>query len=278
MIEADLGLIRGGAGKPALPEWSKIEKLRSFYREYAAEKAACSIVEGEEIAVRLFVDLASLEAAGAGPKTSQFAAGKAFQFFGTSRLKVERADKAVTRAFALPLAGSARISDVVEKVQLDILLEDLAQLQLVWVPHFRHRAGGEMAPGRETQDCFLVSNVTLVPSRVFDAPPSTSTGEPSKLHLTLNARRRALENVARHARWLQRIHTEKSECRAGEVEGYSASQIRSLNLTVLELVPGIDFVTQSIRFWREVELRLQQLRAEDEGWRKEIDQGAQHHP
>ena len=44
-------------------------------------------------------------------------------------------------------------------------------------------------------------------------------------------------------------------------------------LTVRELAPDIDYVAQSIGFWRDVEQRIQQLRAEDEGWQKEIAAG-----
>ena len=55
-----------------------------------------------------------------------------------------------------------------------------------------------------------------------------------------------------------------------EGEGYLTRQIRSLNLTVRELAPDLDFIAQSIRFWNDVEQRIQQLRSEDEGWQKEI--------
>ncbi|MDA2925432.1 hypothetical protein MYX65_12440, partial [Acidobacteria bacterium AH-259-L09] len=273
MIEADLALVRGGPDQGALPEWSKIEKLRNFYKRHAANQAPCSIIEGEEIAVRLFVARPSLEEEGADQMAGRFAAEKAFQFYGASRVKVERVDKEVTREYAFPIAGPAKIADVAEAGQLDVMLEDLAQLQLVTVPRFRHHKVVGASSENQTEDCFLVSNVTVVPSRVFDEPLPSETSESPQVQLTLNARRHALEHVVREARWLQRLDTEEPGCRASEVEGYLSRQIRSLNLTVRELVPDIDFVAQSIGFWQEVEQRIEQLRAEDEGWKKEITKG-----
>ena len=209
------------------------------------------------------------------PITGNFEFEKAFQFYGSSRLKVERVDKDVTRQYAFPIEGPAKIGDVVEAGQVEIMLEDLAQLQLVTVPRLQlHQASGTSLENPD-QDCFVVSNVTVVPSRVFDEPVSIETGESSEVHLTLNARRRALENVVWETRWMQRTHSEETGCSAGEVEGYWYRQIRSLNLTVRELVPNIDFVAQSIRFWKDVEERIEQLRFEDEGWRKEITEGEQ---
>ena len=278
MIEADLALIRSGPEQEALPEWSKIEKLRNFYRRYAANQAPCAIIEGEEIGFQLFIARPSLEEEEFDPTEGGFAAEKAFQFYGASRVKVERVDKDVTREYAFPMAGPAKITDVAETGQLDIMLEDLAQLQLVTVPRFRYHKVVGASSENQAEDCFLVSNVTLVPSRVFDEPLPIETSESLQVHLTLSAHRRALEHVGREARWLKRLDTEEPGCRASEAEGYWDRQIRSLNLTVRELVPDIDFVAQSIRFWKEVEQRIEQLRAEDEGWTKEITEGEQAYP
>ena len=267
MIEVDLELVRGGPSQGALPEWSKIEKLRSIYKRYAANQAPCSIIEGEEIAVQLFVARPSLDKEGSDQIAGGFAAEKAFQFYGASRVKSERADKEVTREYAFPIAGPATITDVAETGQLNLVLEDLAQLQLVMVPRLRHM---EASWDNEGEDCFLVSRITLVPSRVFDEPLSLETYDASQVHLTLNGRRRALEHVVREVRWLERLGTEEPGCRANEAEGYWGRQIGSLNLTIHELVPDLDFVAQSIRFWMEVEQRIEQLRAAGEGWEKEI--------
>ena len=224
LVEADLALLQGQSDEGALPEWSKIEKLRNFYKEHA-----------------------------------------------------ERADKDVTRRYAFPIAGPVRIADVAETGQLDTMLEDLAQLQLVTVPRLQLHNIVDVSSQEEARDCFLVSNLTVVPSRVFDDPIPEEASEPS-VHLTLNSRRRALEHVVREVRWLQRIDTEVPGCHFGEESGYWDRQIRSLNLTVGELVPDLDLVAQSIRFWSEVEQRIERLRREDEEWAKRIMEGEQASP
>ncbi len=164
MIEVDLELVRGGPSQGALPEWSKIEKLRSIYKRYAANQAPCSIIEGEEIAVQLFVARPSLDKEGSDQIAGGFAAEKALQFYGASRVKSERADKEVTREYAFPIAGPATIADVSETGQLNLVLEDLAQLQLVMVPRFRYL---EASWDNDGEDFFLVSSVNLLPIRVF---------------------------------------------------------------------------------------------------------------
>lgn len=276
LVEADLALLQGQSDEGALPEWSKIEKLRNFYKEHAEREAPCAIIEGEEIAVRLFIARSSLDEE-PSQTAGHFEAEKAFQFYGASRVKVERADKDVTRRYAFPIAGPVRIADVAETGQLDTMLEDLAQLQLVTVPRLQLHNIVDVSSQEEARDCFLVSNLTVVPSRVFDDPIPEEASEPS-VHLTLNSRRRALEHVVREVRWLQRIDTEVPGCHFGEESGYWDRQIRSLNLTVGELVPDLDLVAQSIRFWSEVEQRIERLRREDEEWAKRIMEGEQASP
>lgn len=263
MIETDLGLLLGVQGQPPLPEWSKIEKLRGFFRRMAESEAPCAILEGEDLAVRLFVARDSLEAAAGREGAGRFSPGKAFQFYGSSRLKVERSDQNVTRVYAFPLKGAATIADASGE-KLEVLLEDLAQIQMVTVPRLSlDTSGGD-------EGCLLVSQVTAVPSRVFDEPRPREPFDPAQPKLTLDARRRGLEYVAREVRWLQRVEKEPPGCRASEREGYLGRQITSLNLTVGELVPDLDFVAESLRFWKEVERRIEKIRAEDEAWKKEL--------
>lgn len=258
MIEVDLALVRGNPEEGALPEWSRVEKLRHFYCTHAAQQAPCMIVEGKEIALQLFVSRSSIEAEEGARTPDLFTAEKAFQFYGASRLKVERADKEVTRVYAFPVSGPAKVGEVADEERLPVLLEDLAQLQMVRVPRFQRRTAAGAQSGSPSAECYLISNVTLVPSRVFDqSPPPVS--DPAHIQLSLNGRRWALENVAREARWLQRIDTEGPGCRTREGSGYSAGQVHSLNLTVRELIPSVDFMTE-------------ELRAEDEGWKKAIAQ------
>ena len=267
MVEADLSLLRGGTGEGSLPEWSKIEKLRSFFKRYTSAGAECLLIEANEVDLQLFIARSSITDPASDPASGNLDSEKELQFFGSSRVKVERADKQVTRTYAFPLSGPAKISEVAETDQLEILLEDLAQVQLVSVPRLQRIP---TASSTGTEDCYLISSVSVVPSRVFDdrlpALPDSKTG----VALSLDARRRALEHVGQEVRWMQRVDTELPGCRSSEGEGYWARQIRSLNLTVRELAPDMDYVAQSIRFWREVEQRIQQLRAEDEGWQKEI--------
>lgn len=270
MVEVDLELIHRGSGEGPLPEWSKVEKLRSFYRSYAAKQATCSIIEGEERAVRLFIARTCLDKEDSGGVPGRLEPETAFQFYGVSRVKVERADKDITREYAFPVAGPAKIAEIAEAGQLNVILEDLAQLQLVTVPRLRRP---KIAPENGAEDCFVVSHVTAVPSRVFDEPPVANSSEPSQIHLTLNARRRALEKVAQETKWLERIETEAPGCRVAEAPGFSGRQILSLSLTVRELIPDIDFVTEAVRFWREIEERIEQLRAQDEAWKTEIMEG-----
>ncbi len=270
MVEADLSLLKGGPGESSLPEWSKIEKLRSFFRRYASAQASCLLIEAEEIDLELFVARPSITDPASDPTSGNLNSEKRLQFFGSSRVKVERADKQVTRTYAFPLTGPAKISDVAETQQLEILLEDLAQVQLVSVPRLQRISA---ASSTGTEDCYFISSLSVVPSRVFDdRMPVLSDSEPS-VALSLDARRRALEHVGQEVRWLQRVDTELPGCQVGEGEGYWARQIRSLNLTVRELAPDIDYVARSIHFWRDVEQRIQQLRIEDEGWQKEIAGG-----
>lgn len=265
MIETNLQLLRGDAGQRPLPEWSKIEKLRNLYRSHAEEQTPCTIARGEDIAVGLFVSRDSVGAD--ADDASRFLAKRALQFYGLSRLKVERADQDVTREYAFPITGPAPIAEVVAEDRLETLIEDLAQLQLVSVPRLLHRQG---EVNGEPEDCFLVSHVTVVPSRVFDEPEPTDGSDPTEIRLTLSARRTALETVVRQTNWLQRMEKEEPGCRAGETPGLLARQVTSLNLTIGELVPDLDFVAQSLRFWREVERRIEKIRAEEESWKKEI--------
>ena len=270
MVEADLSLLRGAPGQSSLPEWSKIEKLRSFFRRFTSAQASCLLIGAEETDLELFVARTSVTDPASDPTSGNLDAEKGLQFFGSSRVKVERADKQVTRTYAFPLGGPAKISDVAESHQLEILLEDLAQVQLVSVPRLRRISTASSAG---TEDCYFISSVSVVPSRVFDdrvpVLPDSETG----VALSLDARRRALEHVGQQVRWLQRVDTELPGCQVSEGEGYWARQIRSLNLTVRELAPDIDYVTRSVHFWRDVEQRIQQLRAEDEGWQQDIAAG-----
>ncbi len=263
LVEVDLELVRGLEGQEALPEWSKIEKLRSFYKAHTESAGPCLLVEGGEVAVQMFVARETAGTEKLGPFVGQMDAAKPFQFYGASRVKVERADQQVTREYAYPIAGPAPIADVVEEAERAVLMEDLAQLRMVRVPRIKRRE----AAGTTTE-CFLVSNITLVPSRVFD--PTAAEEPDSEAPITLNARRLALEQVTQAVDWLQRVQTEVPGCTTPDGDGYWGRQITSLNLTVRELVPDLDFVTQSIRFWREVETRVQQLRDEEQSWRKEI--------
>ncbi len=267
MIEADLRLLQGDAAAAPLPEWSKIEKLRSFYKTHAEGKAPCSIVEGEDLGVRLFLDRASLRQTGDAESAGRFGRDKAFQFYGSSRVKVERSDKSVTREYAFPLNGTATLSDVAPH-DLQVLLEDLGQIQLVAVPRLR----ADKSTDGSGQACFLLSEITAVPSRVFDEPSFEPPTDPAHPALTLSARRRGLELVAREVQWLERVESEEPGCHTIDTDGYLGRQITSLNLTVKELAPDLDFVAQSLRFWREVEQRVATLRAEEESWKKEISQ------
>ena len=270
MVEADLSLLKGAPGESSLPEWSKIEKLRSFFRRYASAQAPCLLIEAEEIDLELFVARASITDPASDPTSGNLDSEKGLQFFGSSRVKVERADKQVTRTYAFPLTGPAKISDVAETHQLEILLEDLAQVQLVSVPRLRRIS---TASSTGTEDCYFISSVSVVPSRVFDDREPVLPDSETGVALSLDARRRALEHVGQEVRWLQRVDTELPGCQVSEGEGYWARQIRSLNLTVRELAPDIDYVARSIHFWRDVEQRIQRLRAEDEGWQKKIAGG-----
>ncbi len=269
MIEADLGLLLAHDGQKALPEWSKVEKLRDFYRTYAEAQAPCAIAAGEEFAVRLFVSREWFEIQDSERRAGRLAPDTPFQFYGASRLRVERSDKEVTRQYAFPIHGAARIAEVVREEDLDVLLEDLAQLKIVTVPRFRLQEALSGSSQDSSGDCFLVSNATVVPSRVFDEKAAEDQAS-SLLHLTLRGRKLALENVAGQTQWLQRIDSEVPGCQSDENTGYWDRQVTSLNLTVQELIPDMDFVAQSIRFWRAVEQRIQELREEEESWKKEL--------
>ena len=165
MVEVDLSLLRGGKGEGSLPEWSKIEKLRSFFKRYTSARAECLLIDADETDLLLFVARSSIPDPASDPASGDLDSEKGLQFFGSSRVKVERADKQVTRTYAFPLAGPAKISEVAETHQLEILLEDLAQVQLVSVPRLRRIP---TAGSTGTEDCDLISSVTVVPSRAFD--------------------------------------------------------------------------------------------------------------
>ena len=177
MVEADLSLLKGEIGQGSLPEWSKVEKLRSFFRRYASAQASCLLIETEEIDLQLFVARSSITDPAFDPTSGNLDSEKGLQFFGSSRVKVERADKQVTRTYAFPLSGPAKISEVAETHQLEILLEDLAQVQLVSVPRLQRIS---TASSTGTEDCYLISSVSVVPSRVFDdrlpALPDSESG------------------------------------------------------------------------------------------------------
>ncbi len=270
MIEVDLALLMAVEGQPELPEWSKIEKLQTMYRAFAAESAPCELIEGEEAAFQLFISRQTLESDQVWKTAGRIAADGLFQFYGASRIKVERADRNITREVAYPVGGSAAISEVAGSEQLPVLLEDLAQVQLVSVPRIRRLQGIETLGEQAPTECFVVSDVTLTPSRVFDEPNPAALTDPSSVDLSLAARRRSLERIARETRWRERLATEQPGCRVELEEGLLGRQITSLNLTTLELVPDVDFVTEAIRFWREVEQRVARLRAEEESWKKEL--------
>lgn len=263
MIEVDLQLISNQPGQKELPEWSKLEKLRSLYQTYAQAKASCTLVSGTDIDVGLFTTRSGMDVEGYEQPAGYLSAEKGFQFYGVSRLKVERVDKDVTRYFALPVAGPAAISEVAGGEELSTLLEDLAQLQMVVIP----RVHTYPQPGAPTDlDCFRISNVTLVPTRVFDeeADPEGS----GTIRLSLDARRRLLEHVTRQSGWLDRFETEVPGCGTVDLPGFRGRQVTSLDLTVRELIPDVEFVAQTVRFWEEVESRIEKLRAEEEEWRK----------
>ena len=268
MVEADLALLRESNGKEALPEWSKIEKLRSFYKRYATQNAPCAIIEGAGIEVRMFVAHDSIESDAFQITSGLFEAEKFFQFFGVSRLKVERSDRNVARRYALPIQGPAKVADVVaiiEESELATFEEDLAQLQMITVPRIYPHPEAEA----DQTDCFQVSSVTVIPSRVFDEQQSLNRSD-GKVKLSLEGRRRALEHVWREVDWLERIETEEAACGTQDRPGFRGRQITSLNLTVKELVPDLDFVAESIRFWNEMEARIEQLRQTEESWMKEL--------
>ncbi len=268
MVEADLGLLRESGERDALPEWSKIEKLRSFYKRFATQSAPCAIIEGAGIEVRMFVAHDSIESDAFQITSGLFEAEKFFQFYGVSRLKVERSDRNVARRYALPIEGPAKVADVVaiiERSELATFEEDLARLQMITVPRIYPHPEAEA----DQTDCFQVSSVTVIPSRVFDEQQSLNRAD-GKVSLSLEGRRRALEHVWREVDWLQRIETEEPACGTQDRPGYRGRQITSLNLTVKELVPDLDFVAESIRFWNEMEARIEQLRQAEESWMKEL--------
>ena len=268
MIAADLGLVQDVPGQPSLPEWSKIEKLKSFYESFTESNAPCSLEAGNDLTLRLYVNAGSLSAEGLEQPAGLFAADKSFQFYGISRLRVERADQEATRRFALPVTGPARIEDVVKVIEaseLGTFLEDLAQLQLVMVPRIvPYPAEAAEANG---EGCFEIANVTVVPTRVFDLPEAKGA---SADKLSLDARRRALENVVRQTDWLRRVDTEEPGCGTFDEAGYLERQITSLNLTQKELIPDMDFLAEAVRFWNDVESRIEVLRAEEQGWKKAL--------
>lgn len=270
MIESSLSLVKGEEGQAPLAEWSKVEKLRDFYKAYARKKATCLLMDSGEVGFQLFVSRESLAGQGFDRSSGLIDPESSFQFYGASRLKVERADRAVTRVYAFPVAGPARISEVAKDHQLEVLLEDLAQLQLVTIPRLRREKVTAAISDEEGDTCFLFSQVTLVPSRVFDQDAPGNAVRLAQPVLSLEASRRALEHIGRETRWLQRVEKETPGCRTAMGDGYWARQITSLNLTVQELLPEVDFMSQSIRFWRAIDKRIEQLRAEKEGWEKEI--------
>ncbi|HUG43180.1 MAG TPA: hypothetical protein VMN76_02960, partial [Acidobacteriota bacterium] len=237
---------------------------------FAEESAPCELVEGEVTSFQLFISRQTLESDQVWKSSGRISADGLFQFYGASRVKVERADRNITREIAYPVAGSAAISDVAAADKLPVLLEDLAQVQLVSVPRIRRLPGIETLEEQSPAECFFVSDVTLTPSRVFDEPNSATLKDSSFVDLSLDARRRGLERIARETRWRERVATEQPGCRVELEEGLLGRQITSLNLTTLELVPDVDFVTETIRFWREVEQRIARLREEEEGWKREL--------
>ena len=239
LVEVDLSPLQGRGEEGALAEWSKIEKLRSFYKRYTSSRAECLLIDADELDLQLFLARESITDPASDPNSGNLDSDKSLQFYGSSRVKVERADKQVTRTYAFPLTGPALISEVAETEQLEILLEDLAQVQIVSVPRLR---GVSTAGPAGNEDCYFLSNVSLVPSRVFDDRTPAPVDKQTGVALSLDARRRALEHVTREVRWLQRVDTEIPGCQTGEGEGYWARQIRSLNLTVRELAPDLDFV------------------------------------
>jgi hypothetical protein len=268
MIAADLGLVQDVPGQPSLPEWSKIEKLKSFYESFTESNAPCSLEAGNDLTLRLYVDAGSLSAEGLEQPAGLFAADKSFQFYGISRLRVERADQEATRRFALPVGGPARIEEVVKVIEaseLGTFLEDLAQLQLVMVPRIVPFPAAKDSEANG-EGCFQIANVTVVPTRVFDLPGAKGTAE----GLSLDARRRALENVVRQTDWLRRVDTEEPGCGTSDEAGYLDRQITSLNLTQKELIPDMDFLAEAVRFWNDVEDRINVLRAEEQGWKKAL--------
>lgn len=268
MVEADLALLRETDSQAALPEWSKIEKLRSFYKRYADQNAPCVIIQGAGIEVRLFVAHDSIEEEAFLTTSGLFESEKFFQFFGVSRLKVERSDRNVARRYALPIQGAARVADVVaiiERSEMETFEEDLAQLQMITVPRIHPHPN----VAADQTDCFQVSSVTVIPSRVFDEAQSLDRSG-GAVSLSLEGRRRALEHVWREVNWLERIETEEAACGTEDQPGFRGRQITSLNLTVKELVPDLDFVAESIRFWNELEGRINGLREAEEDWMKEL--------
>ncbi len=267
-VEIDLELLRGTEGQESLPEWSKIEKLRNFFKVWAEGQAPCLLVEGGDIVVQLFIDRASFLREREPIFAGQFKPEDSLQFYGASRVKVERSDQQVTREYAYPVDGPSAMSAIVETEEMPVLMEDLAQVKMVRVPRIKRRSVPGPG-GQPSQDCFLLSSATLVPSRVFD-PGMEQDLAPDTFPLSLEARRTTLEQVAGDVQWLERFETEVPGCSTPEGDGFWGRQVTSLNLTVKELVPDLDFLTQSIRFWREIESRVQQLREEEEGWKKEI--------
>ena len=77
---------------------------------------------------------------------------------------------------------------------------------------------------------------------------------------------------------MRRFDTEQPGCGAADDAGYLDRQITSLNLTLKELIPDLDFMAESVRFWNDVENRIELLRAEEQGWKKQLREGSSSRP
>jgi len=258
MIRSDASLLRDPKSEEYSTEWVAYQQLRNLLKA----KTSCRFPDEQVAQTRLYVDPA-LKGGPILPDTR-------VQMFGVGILRTARRGESPRRVVAYPAFGPTSLSESIEDEQeLATMLKVLTQLEFVYVPHIQ-----QISP---EQSCYKLSSATLVPSRVFDENLPWSQGDinssphllPSKV--SLEVQRRTLERLAAEAKWIEIMSTYEPSSRCetrnddGQIEQhYYEMQVRSLNVTVNQVLPEREYLRLSAEFWNEVKKRIHQLRALDE--------------
>lgn len=249
-------------------EWSKVEKVRDLLRDYSLKRAGpCYFPSLDGLSLNLYVGR-SAQGFKIGPETP-------LRVFGSRLQKRPGSDEDELLQVGFPPDRMVTLRQLFDDRQqeLQIVLEDLAQVELVYVPRIEEFP----AQGGQDKSCFQVHGLSLVPSRVFDdtlpwseVPP---VAPPQQLpsQISLRARKEVLERLARRASWIDRMAMEKPQCRIGpQEEGYSELQVQSLHVTLTRIFPGREFLQDCNDFWSLVKERIRQLRRWDPEKRQEL--------